>query len=233
MGGEKADIREHPWQVAFSIGTPGSPMLCGGSLVADRWVLTAAHCFHATAQPDVVRVKAGASDYRQRGGWGEAEKIVMHEGYDAKTHENDLALVKLKSPPAGEIIPLATPEVQPHTCDMLEVTGWGRTAEGAPAAAVLQRASVPYVENSICNAPEAYKGAIKDGMMCAGYHDGGVDACQGDSGGPLVLRGADGPVLIGVVSWGEGCARKLKFGVYTRVSAYRDWIAKTIVSDPD
>ena len=115
------------------------------------------------------------------------------------------------------------------------MTGWGRTKEGdeKPASEVLQKGEVPYIENATCNAKDAYDGKIKPGMMCAGYRDGGVDSCQGDSGGPLVLRGQDGPVLVGVVSWGEGCARKLRYGIYTRVTAYSDWIAKTILANQD
>ncbi len=76
----------------------------------------------------------------------------------------------------------------------------------------LQKAEMPLVDNA-CNR------AIKPGMMCAGYREGGIDSRQGDIGGSLVLRGKDGPVLVGVVSWGEGCARKLRYGVYARVDA--------------
>ena len=79
----------------------------------------------------------------------------------------------------------------------------------------LQKAEVPLVENATCNAADAYNGEIKPGM-CAGYREGGIDL-PGDSGGPLMLSGKDGPVLVGVVSWGAGCARKLRYGVYTRV----------------
>jgi secreted trypsin-like serine protease len=69
-------------------------------------------------------------------------------------------------------------------------------------------------------------------MMCAGSREGGIDACQGDSGGPLVKRAESGPVLVGVVSFGEGCARKLKYGVYTRISHYRSWIERVVGADP-
>jgi hypothetical protein len=90
------------------------------------------------------------------------------------------------------------------------------------------KATIPFIETATCNAPDAYNGNVLPGMMCAGFDEGGIDACQGDSGGPLVLRGPDGAVLVGVVSWGEGCARKLKYGVYTRVTPYHDWISAVI-----
>lgn len=227
VGGERTDIKEHPWQVALEI----EGALCGGSIIAHKWILTAAHCFGEATQPKGVRAKAAASNYRTGGGWAEVARIVIHDKYDMKTHENDLALVKLKLLPAGEVIPLADPTLQLRPCELFEVTGWGRTAEGGTTSNDLLKASVPYIETPLCNASTAYNGAIRAGMMCAGYQDGGVDACQGDSGGPLVFRGPDGPVLVGVVSWGEGCARKLKYGVYTRLAAYRDWIAKVITSD--
>ena len=151
-------------------------------------------------------------------------------GIEDDTHENDLALVKLSGGVAGDIIPLAQGGEALPPCQMLEVTGWGAIKEEDEYDnGILQKAEVPLVDNATCNAKDAYDGAIKPGMMCAGYREGGIDPCQGDSGGPLVLRGKDGPVLVGVVSWGEGCARKLRYGVYTRVDAYSGWIADTIL----
>jgi secreted trypsin-like serine protease len=83
------------------------------------------------------------------------------------------------------------------------------------------------VSNAICNKPESYNGDISANMLCAGKETGGIDSCQGDSGGPQTTRIQGKPVLIGVVSWGEGCARRLKFGVYARVTAALPWIATT------
>jgi trypsin len=226
VGGVPADIKEHPWQVAFDI----KGGLCGGSIIAQNWVLTAAHCFGDTKQPADVRVKAGATN-RKLGVWSVVDRVVVHENYNSKTNEHDLALVKLKIRPAGPAIPLAQPEQELKACQVLEITGWGRTTQGGAASETLQKAEVPYVETVTCNEPNAYNGKIKANMICAGLRDGGVDSCQGDSGGPLVLRGPDGAVLIGVVSWGEGCAQKLKYGVYTRVTPYRDWITKVITSE--
>jgi trypsin len=227
VGGEKTEIKEHPWQVALTIGGA----LCGGSIIAQKWVLTAAHCVRPSPKLSDVKAKANATDYSRGGIWTEVEKIVVHEKYNAATHEHDIALIKLKTPTAGRVIPFAAASLEVPNGQPLEVTGWGVTTEGGTNPShPLMKASVPYVDNADCN--PAYGGSIKPGMMCAGYREGGIDACQGDSGGPLVWRRTtgEGDVLVGVVSFGEGCARKLKYGVYTRVSTYREWIDRTMAA---
>lgn len=227
VGGVDADIKEHPWQVALA--PDGQHFACGGSLIQDRWVVTAAHCFSSKTPPS-ARIKAGVTN-REFGTWIETGKIFVHEGYRDDTHENDIALIKLNGTVSGDIIPLAQPGLDLKTCQRLEVTGWGAIQEDGPAASILQKAELPLVDNATCNAKDAYDGAIKPGMMCAGLRDGGIDSCQGDSGGPLVWHSDDGPVLVGVVSWGYGCARKLRYGVYTRLDAFSDWIANTILAN--
>ncbi len=231
VGGEKTDIKDHPWQVALNINTPEGASLCGGSIIAQRWVLTAAHCIEPGTKSGDVKAKAGATNYITTGAWTPIERVVVHEKYNPKTFENDLTLLKLASQPTGKVIPLADVGMAVPIGQPLEVTGWGAASEGGDVERNLLKGTVPYVDNAVCNAPEAYNGTIGAGMMCAGHRDGGVDACQGDSGGPLVWNTEDGPVLVGVVSFGEGCARKLKYGVYTRVGKYRDWITKEIAAD--
>jgi secreted trypsin-like serine protease len=96
LGGEKVDIRQHPWQVALNIKIEGKIYLCGASVVAQKWVLTAAHCFGRSIQTGDVRAKAGTTDYMATGLWLEIQRVVVHEAYDHKTQENDIALIKLK-----------------------------------------------------------------------------------------------------------------------------------------
>jgi secreted trypsin-like serine protease len=227
VNGVRTTIQEHPWQVALNIDAPGGrTYLCGGSIINQRWILTAAHCFDTSA-PDKVRAKAGVTNYDPSPPWLQIEKVAVHKFYNDRTHENDIALIRLQVPTSQSSIPLAGSATALANM-WLEVTGWGRTAEkGAPSTQLL-KAEVPYVDNATCNQPGSYDGSIKPTMMCAGEREGGVDSCQGDSGGPLVLRSSSGPILVGVVSFGEGCARKLKYGVYTRVSEFRDWITDTL-----
>jgi secreted trypsin-like serine protease len=225
VGGEDADIKDHPWQVALLIDRA----LCGGVIIHNQWVLTAAHCFDSD-DPKVVRVKSGASNYRVGGVWLPVERVVRHK-FNPATKENDLALVKLKARPAGRSIPFIRPEQKLTRCQQLEITGWGRTKAGQRGTSQkLQKATVPYIDRATCNEPKSYNGAIPPSMLCAGYHE--KDACQGDSGGPLVLKSeAGGDVLVGIVSWGESCGKQFKYGVYTRVDAHRAWILSVITSD--
>jgi len=230
VGGEPTDINEHPWQVALQFR---GDFFCGGSIIARKWILTAAHCFQSSSASNDWRAKTGATNYATAGSWALVERVIVHPAYNAPTFENDLTLIKLKLPPPGRVIPLASASTTILGSQPLEVTGWGNTSENGRGSEVLLKATVPYVSSAVCNTRESYNGEIKDGMMCAGVREGGIDSCQGDSGGPLVWRTPDGPVLVGVVSHGYGCARKLKYGVYTRVSAYRDWIDQTLAADRD
>ena len=240
VGGEPTKIDKHPWQVAIEIIRDDGTYLCGGSIILNKWVLSAAHCFkeegQAAAQPKIVFVKAGATNVNE-GNWAPVDKVVVHDGYNPQTFENDIALIKIDNGLQGEnidIIKLAGAESTLKIGDPLQVTGWGVTKEvGGEMPKQLLKAEVPYVDNATCNKPDSYNGTVLPGMMCAGKEQGGVDSCQGDSGGPLVSP-PDLPknaVLVGVVSHGEGCARKLKYGVYTRVSTYRPWIEKVVKSD--
>jgi trypsin len=196
VGGVPADIKEHPWQVALIVNGG----LCGGSIIAQNWVLTAAHCFNEPGQISEARVKAGSTNYQLGGAWSAIERVVIHERYQAALNEAkkiredtqradaiehiasetgfDLALVKLKLPPAGLVIPLAPPDHKLQPCDLLDVTGWGRTREQGVTSNVLLKATVPYVDTAVCNEADAYNGKIKPGMLCAGYDDGGVDSSR-------------------------------------------------------
>jgi secreted trypsin-like serine protease len=205
----ETDIRQHPWQVALQFK---GDYFCGGSIIAQRWVLTAAHGFKFSARGADWRAKAGATNHATAGVWAEIDRVIVHENYNDATVENDIALVRLKLPPAGRIIPLVDPSATLQVGQPLEVTGWGATQEGGGDSKDLLKVSVPYADTAACNEPASYDGRVSPRMICAGYREGGVDSCQGDSGGPLVWRTPDGPALVGVVSFGDTCARKLKYG---------------------
>ena len=131
-------------------------------------------------------------------------------------------------------MPLITPSADQLFADgtPFVVTGWGATTEGGSKVRDLRFIdNLPFVTRTDCNAPLSYNGAITENMICAGVRSGGVDSCQGDSGGPLTFETGTAPKLAGVVSWGEGCARPNKVGVYTRVANYVDWV-RACTTDP-
>lgn len=231
VGGHEVSFENNPWQIALiraNVEEPRRSQFCGGSIIENDWVLTAAHCVrNAIVREDPARVDviAGTSQWPLGGERLKVAEIHAHPGYDESTMDNDFALLRLSTPTTlGQAIELADDDTQIADDTSVCVTGWGATFEGGPGSIDLLGAEIPVVSNEECNRPESYDGDVTASMMCAGRREGGVDSCQGDSGGPLSTPLEGRSTLVGVVSWGEGCARRLKYGIYSRVSVAAPWI---------
>lgn len=237
MGGELASNGIYPW--AASIGLKGvetrTGHFCGGAFIAAHWVLTAAHCVNESAAPK-IHVYGGSNNLETGGTAYAVDRIVVHEKFDDDTLENDVALLHLAKPFTGKTLPLLTPanaeRLGPNGA-IGSVVGWGLTAEGTEAQNALRHVSVQIFSNRTCNGLASYAGTVKDGMVCAGFPEGGRDSCQGDGGAPLMVGDGQGSYLqAGIVSWGEGCSRPNKFGVYTRVAPVHAWIQDRLAGKP-
>jgi len=251
VGGERAEDYAWPWQVVLYVRNKRGnfSMSCGGSLINSGWVLTAAHCVNSLDPEDyaIIEGTSHIDGVLKKKGAGRlilVRKVVRHEDYNPQTKENDVALLELAAPALAKPVRLSFPENGPLEAagTMATVTGWGtlqfitRDGRDAKTGEVVQpddpnfftndlmQVEIPLVSEEVCQ--KSYQGnKIDHRVVCAGLAEGGKDSCQGDSGGPLVAKGVGGEFKqIGVVSFGRQCAAKEAYGVYTRVSAFQDWL---------
>lgn len=214
VGGEKASIKDYPWTVAvFRKGYHH----CGATLVTPTKLVSAAHCF-TDADPSGYTALTGATDLASGTGVEVGlSRIWVHPSYQRPEEGFDVAVLTLAKPVDAPVLPIATAGDEELYTEGTTATvlGWGDTEEGGQSSNVLMKVDVPITGEKICS--WTYPSAYEDhAMVCAGYPEGGKDACQGDSGGPMVVDGT----LVGIVSWGKGCARRGIPGVYTRVITY-------------
>ncbi|XP_054008764.1 transmembrane protease serine 9-like [Hylaeus anthracinus] len=222
IGGQAISIEKVPHQVSLQSSGFG---FCGGSIISDQWVVTAAHCMVYPA--DWITVRAGTATKSAGGSVHKVAEVIVHERYTTNWYgvpENDVAVLKVSTPfkldKTRQPIKIFKQNEESIAGISASVTGWGATREGGSTTDILQAVDVPIVSKKACN--DAYKsyGGVPQGQICAAVPEGGKDACQGDSGGPLTIGGR----LAGLVSWGYGCARKNYPGVHTEVAAFSNWI---------
>ncbi|XP_017862556.1 PREDICTED: trypsin-7 [Drosophila arizonae] len=234
VGGTTTGVSEYPWMARLSYF---NRFYCGGTLINDRYVLTAAHCVKGFMW-FMIKVTFGEHDRCNDKERPETRFVLraFSQKFSFSNFDNDIALLRLNDrvPITSFIRPICLPRVEKR--DDLFVgtraiaTGWGTLKEDGKPSCLLQEVEVPVLDNDECVAQTNYtQKMITKNMMCSGYPGvGGRDSCQGDSGGPLVRLRPDDKRFeqIGIVSWGNGCARPNYPGVYTRVTKYLDWIVE-------
>ncbi|KAL4712478.1 hypothetical protein ACJJTC_007494 [Scirpophaga incertulas] len=226
IGGNPTSIEQYPFTVqVYERGA----MICGGTIVSLRCVLTAAHCVTSQTnqpRPRDFSVRVGTSILNNGGSVHEVSTVVVHPNYNPNTVDSDLAILVLRKNVTVRLQVLPVRVAAFDAPDGAEVTivGWGHTGF-APSSQILNEVRVRIVNREQC--AQAYRPLgmfVTYNMFCAGLiGQGGADACQGDSGGPVLFNGS----LVGVTSWGEGCGLPFYPGVKVRVSQYIGWIVET------
>jgi len=247
VGGQRAGLGQFPWMASIRKTLDIGPIFhaCGGTVVDEEHILTAAHCCDAVL-PRLYHVVVGGIDNLRNESDGvnfveqhiNVARAIVHADFDPINFENDICLLRLEQ----QIIftdyvgPATLPESTLNLTDGTRATvlGWGGQEEGDEQSEFLHWANLPVVSDERC--AEAYMAnpdspPVLESMMCAGnLETGGVDACGGDSGGPYMLAGTS--TVVGIISWGNGCARPGFPGVGTDVAYFREWIDDHLTCNP-
>jgi secreted trypsin-like serine protease len=248
IGGKDAVPYSWPWQMALH-RTQTNSLTCGGSILSNNWVITAAHCVVDNPAPAQYRVKLGVFNQTVNNEPGEVvvdvSEVHVHPKYvgivNNKPPVYDVALLKLKTPVAftDHIIPVCIPkqsEALPAAGTPLWFTGWGRTENSISSgvATKLQQVSMPLASPEAC-ANFTAPGWVEEVMFCAGFDQPGKLTCNGDSGGPVVQLRNNQYILLGLTDFGKGslfkpCSSNL--GGYARTSAFVDFIKQYVTDLP-
>jgi secreted trypsin-like serine protease len=244
VGGEQAETDTWGWAVSIRVS---NSHICGGSVISSTYILTAAHCLASLKSISTLSVNAGStylSVIRQQ---RSASQIYIHQNYDAKTFVNDIAVIGLSSPLnmndrsiARICLPLSTSTDYPPANATVIAIGWGVLSTGSKVTSnILEQVTLQVISKTAVNCQKSVYNA--NVQFCAGVQGGGkgilkneifiergnslffVDTCQGDSGGPLMMFSNGHWELVGITSYGIGCALAAYPGIYTRVSSYKDW----------
>ncbi|XP_066591617.1 transmembrane protease serine 9-like [Prorops nasuta] len=224
VNGQDAKEGQFPYQVSLQYDKEHFHF-CGGSVLNENYVLTAAHCI-VDKDPKEIVVIAGVVDYNLRNYTHKVEKLIHHVKYDPyKTLANDIALIKVKTPfervPTIKSVTLPAKDEVTKSGDKVIISGWGRLWQGGPTTNILQWANISIADQTYCSQMyEKMDMPIYETELCAfdPLHSRG--SCHGDSGSPLTLNGK----IVGIVSWAKACALTDYPTVYTRVSSFLDWI---------
>ncbi|XP_049847178.1 chymotrypsin-like elastase family member 2A isoform X2 [Schistocerca gregaria] len=241
VGGASAEPGQFPWQVSIQLVTGWTARhVCGGAVLAEYWVITAAHCVHKLGTK-TLSVVAGDHNLYEEEGFEQrvyVTRIVTHD-YVAQNFSHDIALLQLSKPlklDGDHVAPICLPQpTKKYREGNGTVTGWGRLTEDGTLPHVLHHVSLPFISTDLCKkwyVEAGYGQYVNPCQVCSGYGAGGADSCQGDSGGPMACLHSDSRYyLCGVVSWGVGCARRHLPGVYTEVPCFSEWIKSVLYNE--